>query len=217
MAQQIKPTIPRVIVFDYGNVLEGPLDPDAFEDSLSNLARTYGFQSGEQLWNHLYICEAWEKAKRGHISRKEYWHDRLGTLGILTDEGQSEFKRRLYQYRGLRPEMHRLLLELKPYFRLAVLSNTSRKDFARYLEEYRGLKNVFEEVISSAQVGIAKPDPAIYQITIERLRVKPEQVLFIDDLERNTCVAEALGIPAIIFSDPQKLRDDLFKRGILRR
>lgn len=205
----------KAIIFDYGNVLEGPVDQAAFEADLAELAEEFGFETGLDIWYHLYLSEAWEKAKRGQITRPEFWEDRLGALGLTTEEQRTDFKRRVHRNRILRPEMRNLLKELKGHCRLAVLSNTSRKEFARYLEERRKLVGVFDVVVSSAEVGIAKPDPAIYRITLERLELKPEETLFVDDLERNTSVAEKLGIPTIVFTTAEALRAELRERGIL--
>jgi epoxide hydrolase-like predicted phosphatase len=205
---------PKAIIFDYGNVLEGPLNEEAFESDLADLARQCGLASGNDLWSHLYVCDAWEKAKRGQITRADYWKDRLEALGIL-DEQAGIILQRLYRHRGLRPEMHQLLRELHGRYRLAVLSNTSRSELASYLAERRGLAGLFDVVISSAEAGLAKPEPEIYVLVLKRLGVRSNEALFIDDLSRNTKVAEAMGVPSIIFTTPAALRDELEARGIL--
>jgi putative hydrolase of the HAD superfamily len=208
-------TRPEAIIFDYGGVLEGPIDPVAFEADLAQLAREYGLQSGSSLWDHLYISPAWEKAKRGQITREAFWKDRLEALGISSEEEIHRFKTRLFRHRGIRPEMRALLAELHARYRLAVLSNTSRVGFEEYLRKHRQLEGLLDVVISSAEVGVAKPEPAIYLLTLARLEIRPEQALFIDDLERNTSAAEALGIPSIIFTSPAELCVELQCRGIV--
>jgi hypothetical protein len=47
----------------------------------------------------------------------------------------------------------------------------------------------FDLYVNSAEVGLAKPDPAIYQLTLDRLGVRPEEAIFIDDHVRNTDAA----------------------------
>lgn len=208
-------SLPEAIIFDYGGVLEGPLDEAAFQASLTALAHEYGFEKGLDLWYHLYVGDVWEQAKRGQISREAFWEDRLGELGITTDEGQRVFKARLFEHRGLRPGIRELLGELHGRYRLAVMSNTSRRDFGRYLVERRGLDDIFEVVVSSAEIGAAKPEAVIYRVTLGRLSIRPEQALFIDDLARNTQAAEALGIPSIVFTSVEALRAEFERRGIL--
>jgi HAD superfamily hydrolase (TIGR01509 family) len=200
---------PQAIIFDFGNVLEGPLNPQAFELELARMASEFGFEDGQALWSHIYVSDAWEKAKRGQLSRQAFWKDRLDLLGLTTDESRSAFKRRLFQFHDVFPAMRSLLEELKPRYRLAVLSNTARKDLQTHLEEGKGLKGVFNLVISSAAEGLAKPEPEIYKLALSRLMIPPGEALFIDDMERNTRAAELMEIRSIIFTTPEALWREL--------
>jgi putative hydrolase of the HAD superfamily len=208
-------SLPEAIIFDYGRVLVGPVDAESFDSNLTRLAHCYGFDQGVDLWNHIYLSQGWEDAKRGRITHADFWAERLAALGIMTVEDRAAFKSRLFAYWGLMPGMDTLLRELQPVCRLAVLSNTSRQGFAGYLVQRRGFGGLFDKVISSAEVGFAKPEPEIYQIALDRLHIKPKQALFVDDLKRNTDAAGALGIPAIVFTTADALRKELKKRRIL--
>jgi FMN phosphatase YigB (HAD superfamily) len=61
---------------------------------------------------------------------------------------------------------------------------------------------------------MAKPDPAIYQLVLERLGTRPEETLFIDDKQANIDAARALGLVAIQFSTVEKLHDELIADGL---
>ena len=206
----------QALIFDYGGVLEGPLNKRGFQNDLDALAAQYGFNEGRELWSHLYHSSAWEQAKRGQIGRDAFWIDRLSELGLDKKEDRDSFIHLLHQNRGIRPEMRTLLSELHAVCRLAILSNTAREDFSQYLAERRGLNGLFDVVISSAEVGMAKPEPEIYLLTLERLQLPPGDTLFIDDLSRNTKAAEQLGITSILFTDPAQLRTELKTHGVLR-
>ena len=208
-------TLPEAIIFDHGSVLEGPLDKEAFEADLAALAAEHDFEAGRDLWLHIYISEAWEQAKRGKIPPDAFWQDRLSALGLESAPEQAVFRKRLFRSRGIYPEMRTLLSELHPRCRLAILSNTAHPDLGTRLAKDDKFGNTFELTISSADVGLAKPEPEIYLLTLERLNLSAEQVLFIDDLERNTKAAEALGIASIVFTTPDTLRSELQYRGIL--
>ncbi len=54
------------------------------------------------------------------------------------------------------------------------------------------------EIVYSHEVGLAKPDPAIFRLTCERLSVEPEQVVFVDDLPVNVESAARLGMQALL-------------------
>jgi putative hydrolase of the HAD superfamily len=58
---------------------------------------------------------------------------------------------------------------------------------------------IFELIVDSAWVGMRKPDPAIYHLTLERLGLPPEASLFIDDNELNVEAARELGMRAVHF------------------
>ncbi len=207
--------LPEALIFDYGRVLVGPVDEEAFQADLTRLAREYGFERGIDLWNHIFVSQAWEQAKRGRITHEMFWRNRLAALNVVTEQDQAAFKAHLYRHWGLLPGMRQLLDKLRSRYRLAVLSNTSRRDFARYLAERRGLSDTFEVVVSSAEAGVAKPEPEAYQIVLDRLCIDAGQALFIDDLPRNTRAAEALGIPSIVFCGVDALQTELIARGIL--
>jgi putative hydrolase of the HAD superfamily len=77
---------------------------------------------------------------------------------------------------------------------------------------------IFEVVVDSAFVGMRKPDPAIYELTCERLGVAPAECVFIDDFAHNCEAAEALGMSAVWFRDNEQaigeLRALLSERGV---
>lgn len=72
----------------------------------------------------------------------------------------------------------------------------------------RGFYEGFEPVILSYQEHLAKPDPAIYKIAIERLGVAPNEILLIDDQEKCRPPAEALGMHFIVATSPQQIVAD---------
>jgi putative hydrolase of the HAD superfamily len=64
------------------------------------------------------------------------------------------------------------------------------------------LAELFDDVVISAEVGLHKPQPEIYRLAAERLKVEPERCVFVDDLRENCEGAEAVGMAAIRFRDP---------------
>jgi FMN phosphatase YigB (HAD superfamily) len=61
---------------------------------------------------------------------------------------------------------------------------------------------------------MAKPDPAIYRYTLEKLGTTPEETLFLDDKLVNIEAAQALGMTAFQFSNVIQLRQDLLAAGL---
>ena len=60
-----------------------------------------------------------------------------------------------------------------------------------------GLWDYFESVTISAQVGLSKPNPAIYQLALRTLHIGAEQALFVDDMPQNVVAAERVGIKGL--------------------
>jgi len=69
----------------------------------------------------------------------------------------------------------------------------------------------FDHVIASCDVKLIKPDPAIYELTLERIGNDAEECVFIDDREINTKAAEALGFHGIVYKTREQTINDLEK------
>jgi putative hydrolase of the HAD superfamily len=68
---------------------------------------------------------------------------------------------------------------------------------------------IFDVVVDSAFVGLRKPDPAIYELTLERLGVPARAALFVDDIEANCVAARELGMRAVWFRDNDQAIADI--------
>jgi putative hydrolase of the HAD superfamily len=62
-------------------------------------------------------------------------------------------------------------------------------------------ESLFEVIVFSAEVGVCKPDPKIFQRALEQLGVDASESLFIDDRERNVTGAQALGMHAVHYKN----------------
>jgi putative hydrolase of the HAD superfamily len=81
-------------------------------------------------------------------------------------------------------------------FRLALLTNNVR-EWEPYWRSKLPIDEIFEVVVDSGFVGVRKPDPAIYALTLERLGLPAEACAFVDDLAHNVEAARALGFAAV--------------------
>jgi HAD superfamily hydrolase (TIGR01509 family) len=96
--------------------------------------------------------------------------------------------------------------------RLFFLSNMPQP-YALHLEQYDFVR-AFEDGVFSARVGCRKPAASIFQIAFERFGIQPGEAIFIDDHPANIAAAQALGLPAVLFTTPQQLALDLAARGV---
>jgi HAD superfamily hydrolase (TIGR01493 family) len=89
---------------------------------------------------------------------------------------------------------------LRPRFRTAILSNSA--DGARREEQRRyGFEQLVDVIVYSHEVAVAKPDPAVYRLTEERLGVQPDEIVFVDDVSGNVDAARARGWHAVLHRD----------------
>jgi epoxide hydrolase-like predicted phosphatase len=100
---------------------------------------------------------------------------------------------------GLRQELVDKVGELKAAgIPMAIITNNIR-EFSEGWRSLFAVDELFAEVIDSSFEGVRKPDPAIFELALERMgAVKPAEALFLDDHPANVAAAEALGMQAIL-------------------
>ena len=94
------------------------------------------------------------------------------------------------------------------------LSNWSSEKFSLARANYRFF-DLFETILISGDVKLAKPDPRIFEILLQRIGKSAKECLFIDDSERNVVAARGQGFDAIRFESPAQLRQELQSRKLL--
>jgi putative hydrolase of the HAD superfamily len=85
-------------------------------------------------------------------------------------------------------------------YRTGLLTNNAR-EWAVTWRRVVPLDELFDVVLDSSEVGLRKPDPAIYRLACERLGVPPGECLFVDDMECNVAAARGLGMEALLCGD----------------
>lgn len=98
--------------------------------------------------------------------------------------------------------------ELKQDYQIGLLSNVATSwitDSFLTPEE----QALFDQMIFSYQVGMTKPDPRIFLLACERLRVAPKEAVMIDDIERYCESAKAEGLHAVTYHDLAQLKHQL--------
>jgi putative hydrolase of the HAD superfamily len=93
-------------------------------------------------------------------------------------------------------------------FRTAILSNMGLECLSYMRQEFGWLAH-FQHHTWSCELGIAKPDPAIYLHTCEKLGVSPTETIFLDDKPENIAAANSVGLHGILFTTVEQLQKDL--------
>jgi putative hydrolase of the HAD superfamily len=198
----------RAVVFDYGKVLSGPANPVAHQHLLE-LTRLPHAVFEEHYWSHrleydhgtLYGQTFWlEFARNASITLDQPTIDRLIAQDILL-------------WADLNPGMLRWAAQVRAAgFRTGILSNMGEELLAHIKKNFPWIYN-FDHCTWSCELGLVKPDAAIYQYTLERLGVRAEESLFLDDKSINVEGARRVGMHAILYRDMATLQDELARSG----
>jgi epoxide hydrolase-like predicted phosphatase len=193
----------EAVISDFGGVLTSALVDsfvgvlDSSGVSLEELGKAMAAVAARAGANPLFELETGRLSEAQFMgSLSDELSARRGSRVELAGFGERYFRHlqpndRLIDYmRGLRERG----------YRLAICTNNVREWEARW-RAMLPVDEIFDVVVDSAFVGSRKPEPRIYQITLERLGTAPEAALFVDDVEINCQAARELGIQAIHFRD----------------
>ena len=196
----------RAVVSDFGGVLTTPLFAAfaAFQDEVGispeNLGKAMRIHLAEGEDLPLF------KLERGEISEDEFIAGLEDGLEAILGHRPHLHHFRQKFWGALHPneEMIALMRELKASgLKMAMLTNNVR-EWEPLWRSMLPVDEIFEEIVDSAFVGCRKPEPRIYEITLERLGLAAEQCVFVDDLLPNIEGARELGVLAVHFQDTEQ-------------
>jgi len=128
-------------------------------------------------------------------------HRGVGKLLAIDKPAVDAFMAGLWaEYLGsLNAELTAYFAGLRPAYRTGIISNSFVGARAREEERY-GFGQLTDVIIYSHEAGISKPDPRIYRLACDRLGVRPEEMIFLDDVAANVAAARDLGAHGILFT-----------------
>ena len=192
----------RAVIFDFGGVLLRTED----QSPRQLLAARLGLPR-EKLYYLIFDSESARQATLGKISAEAHWESVRQALEIEKDAA-NDIREAFWAGDRLDEELISYLRGLRPRYKTALLSN-AWDDLRSVIQRNWDISNVFDEMIISAEVGIAKPDSRIYRIAVDRLGVLPGEAVFVDDFMDNIESAKAFGLKTVHFQGRQRLYDDL--------
>ena len=149
----------------------------------------------------------WHRLERGEISLDDY-RTSIGRMiaeaGFTMRDPQPSNPRSGLNFEFVRSDaMYELVHDLKDHgCRLGVLTNNIRE----FRDRWRSLMDfdtLFDDVVDSHEVGLRKPHPAIYELSLSRLGARAEEAAFLDDMDVNVRAASALGIHGVLVEPDQ--------------
>jgi len=185
---------PRALILDYGEVLSRPQRPGA----MALMATLLGVSEPE-------MHQVYWRYRRDYdlgLPVGEYWAQVGADLGVTIDDHlRSEIIAiDIDSWTDYREETWEIAMQFRQQGgRLAMLSNGVPEIVSRIRAE-RDLPQLFDVVVISYEVALAKPEPEIYRLTLNRLGVLPGDTLFVDDRPENVDAAASLGIRTMQFT-----------------
>lgn len=188
----------KAIIFDFGGVFS--IDDDIQEFWLNNATK---FNIDPEEANKLSL-PLWLEARIGKMDSNIFWEK----LGPLVKMNALEFRQYFVEYTGFREELYDYVKNnLKGKYKLAILSNQIKSWLEPILEEKKFIE-IFDTIVTSYEVGFAKPDMEIYNKVLETLNVKAEECIYIEDRAKNLEPAKILGMKTVEFKNyDQCIRD----------
>lgn len=186
------------MIFDVGGVL-------ATTGRHTDFARRFPTEDAEKVTRILvgdYGLDGdhpWHRLERGEISLEE--NRRLNRLALEAAGVQlpspSPGGAPVIEFAANEPVVQ-LARDLKAAgFRLGVLTNNV-KEFRDYWWPMLAFEDMFDDIVDSHEVGLRKPNPAIYQLALARLGAAAERTAFLDDVPSNVAAADAVGIRGVL-------------------
>lgn len=199
----------KAIGFDYGGVINGK-PGSYFDKAVCELLNVT-----EEDYKRVYFSHNRKFNAGKPISEQELW--KL-ILNDLNKSDKLESVMRFVVDMRVAKQTNREVLELVDTLRTkgykaGLLSNNSQQAADKMRAD--GLDKHFDAFIVSAEVGVMKPDPAIFNLFAERLEVELPELVFIDDSKRSLSASEECGFVPVLFESHERLLENLKSLTVL--
>jgi len=173
----------KAVIFDCFGVLVGT--------GYWNVYRQLG---GDPVKDAEFLDEVLAKADSGRITSAELAQIVSERLGITIEQ----YERTHQADEVPNQEVFAFIRELKPRYKIGLLSNVGPGTIERKIPP--DLLELFDTKVISSEVGLLKPDPAIFRLAAERLGVAPSEAVFTDDHAEYLPGAVQVGMPTVLFT-----------------
>lgn len=145
------------------------------------------------------------KIDLGEINRRQFFEGIEAATGIPASQVQNEFDVQRTPDQGLVT----LIRKLKSNYKIGLLSNAAQEEIDCVFRDK--IDTLFDAMAISFEVGVVKPNAKIFLVCAQRLAVKPEECLFIDDSLINIKAAQKLKMKTLYYPSygiiPEELRN----------
>lgn len=189
----------KAVIFDFGGVLLRTHDRalrTRWDDRL-------GFPPGH-FEDFIFNSPAGQAAQLGRATWDDVWAVAGREFGLPLAE-LARARADFFAGDRLDADLAAYIRRLKQHYTIGLLSNTWHRDGRTLLQEHN-LLDAFDAWVTSAEIGVMKPDPQIYRVALERVQAKAVEAVFVDDFVQNVVAARELGLQAVHYTDPVAAR-----------
>ena len=155
----------------------------------------------------VFAGEMGRKAALGLAGAEDVWTWVAERLGLDSDQRES-LRRDFWRGEDLDLELVGYIRGLRANYRTGLISN-AWPEIRQEIESTWRIADAFDDLIISAEVGLAKPDPRIYQLALKGLAVEASQSIFVDDFLENLEAAAALGMHPVQFVNRSQAQQEV--------
>ena len=182
------------LIFDMGGVLLRTIN----NQPRKRMAARFGV-SQKELESYIFMSEISLQSEIGELSDRDHWETVLHRFN-QPERNFLQLYDEFFSGDAIDQELLAFLVSLKPDHKLGLLSNAW--EGARYrIGAKFSFIDIFDVSIFSYEVGVRKPDVKIYTEMLERMRVKPKDAIFVDDMPVNIDGALSAGLHAIRYTN----------------
>ncbi len=195
----------QCVIFDLGGVLielDGP--PVSPENNKLE---------GDAIWNQWLHSPAVREYESGRCDREAFAEQIIVEMQ-LQDSAEAFLHYFEHWPTGFYPESQQILEKLSSQVKLACLSNTNELHWQRFSKQ-SSIFNLFDMTFMSFEVGLMKPDLAIFDSASRRIELPHDTLLFLDDNQMNVDAARASGWHAEKTRGPAEVISCLKQYGLL--
>lgn len=189
----------KAIIWDFGGVLVRTEDFSQRQAMAQELGLT-----SQELAIRIFDGANRHQAQSGAVDGESYLQEVAAEFGMSAEELHARF----FADDRLDEELMAYIRGLRPRYQTALLSN-AMSTLRGVITRRFPIVDAFDIVIISAEVGLMKPDAAIYALVLERLGVQADEAVFIDDFVENVDGAQQSGLHAIHFQSRQQALEEL--------
>ena len=197
----------KAIIFDFGNVIS-TFNNKLFLEKISK----HSDKSIDDL-NRIIYSESNlpKKYETGKISSDDFFDEIVNECAL--NISREDFIEAYTNIFSPIDSTFELIKKLNESYRIALLSNTSEWDFVYGIKKI-SVFDLFEKITLSFEVGEMKPNEKIFEDSLKKLGLKPEECVYIDDVKEYADKAIKLGMFGVNYISYEKLLQDLRKIGV---